>query len=317
MNKSSNKFSVLDYLFVLRPMLFFPGWATLLAGYFVADKSVRFWEISTINALPISNIFMLLLMFGAAMGASFLLNQIQDIESDRGNKKLFFISEGIITKRSAVVESAILIILALFLSVYFNPNVLFLTLAFMLLTGYLYNFPPFNFKDKPWHSLIANSLMGWLAFAIGWASVRPLSAQIIGDSMPYLLLNTALYFYTTLPDMDGDAQSGKQTLAVVYGLKKILIWAFLLFVFSMTIAFINNDFIAQAILLLSLPFFVTTIRNIQTASAVRTTKYTILFFNLVISFKIPYYFGLMVLVFFATRWFFKKRFNYDYPNFKG
>jgi len=28
----------LDYFFVTRPMLFFPGWTTMLAGYFIADK---------------------------------------------------------------------------------------------------------------------------------------------------------------------------------------------------------------------------------------------------------------------------------------
>ena len=72
----------LDYLFLMRPILFFPGWTTLLAGYFSAlgflgmangrflDAGLVFWNGRLLLALA---------AFGAAMGGSFIINKLQDI----------------------------------------------------------------------------------------------------------------------------------------------------------------------------------------------------------------------------------------------
>lgn len=306
----------LDYFFVLRPMLFFPGWTTLLAGYLILDKESLFFNLSQIKDISFWNITLLLLLSAAAMGASFLLNQLKDIESDLENKKLFIISEGYISKRMAIVETGILVVLALGLSVLFSWTVVWLTAGFIVLTGYLYNFKPFALKDAPFSSLIANSLMGWFAFALGWAAVNNLSWYIVLDALPYLFLNTALYFFTTLPDAEGDRKSGKNTIAVRYGTQLTIRLAFLLFVFSILAAFLLKDHMILLILILSAPFFISTIWNYSVGAAVRTTKFVILFFAAAICFKIPVFLILMLAGFFGTRWYFKKRFNYDYPNFK-
>ena len=169
----------LDYFFVLRPMLFFPGWTTLLAGYLISDKATLFFNLSPIKAVPFLEISLLLLLSAAAMGTSFLLNQLKDIESDLENKKLFIISEGYISKQMAIAETVVLVMLALGLAVLFSRTVIWLTVGFIVLTGYLYNFKPFALKDAPLSSLIANSLMGWFAFALGWAAKNNLTWYII------------------------------------------------------------------------------------------------------------------------------------------
>ena len=78
---------IVDYFYILRPTLFFPGITIFLFG--VKDG----------NGLnPIS--FISLLLFLSIM---YLTNQIYDIENDRFNNKLFFLSKDIISKKNALI----------------------------------------------------------------------------------------------------------------------------------------------------------------------------------------------------------------------
>jgi 4-hydroxybenzoate polyprenyltransferase len=154
--------SWLDYIFVLRPMLFYPGWSTLLAGYFIAAanySTVINWSLTNIDHAVV---FTLLLSFAAVMGGSFILNQLQDVESDRQNKKLFIIGGGLLKRKYLVIETVILPVLALILALTLSLRVALLILSFFLVTGILYNFQPAAMKDRPWGSLAANMIMGGL-----------------------------------------------------------------------------------------------------------------------------------------------------------
>jgi len=319
MNSNNKKTSLrfLDYFFVLRPMLFFPGWSTLLAGYLIAYKSRLFLTYNEFNNLDLIGIGLVLFIFGSAMGISFLLNQLEDIESDRRNNKLFIISEGHITKKSVIFESITLGLISIFLAFCLSYQVGIIVIAFIVVTGFFYNFKPINLKDKPWGSLMANALMGWIAFAFGWSMQFSWSFKLVIDSIPYLFFNTALYLFTILPDLQGDKITSKHTLAVIFGINKIIFFSFSLYVTSFISAIFLDDWTALFFTILALPFFILTIRNNDIVSAVRTTKFSILFFAVAICLKIPYYLVLMVLLFFLTRWYFYKRFNFNYPNFKG
>jgi 1,4-dihydroxy-2-naphthoate octaprenyltransferase len=133
--------------------------------------------------------------------------------------------------------------------------------------------------------------------------------------LPYLFFNTALYFYTTLPDIEGDRKSHKHTLAVDYGIKPLLRAAFLLYILSGLSAFYFGDIQALFFIVLSLPFFIMTVVKMNIESAILTTKFSILFYSLAVCFKIPPYFLLMAALFFFSRWYFKKRFGLNYPSF--
>jgi 4-hydroxybenzoate polyprenyltransferase len=314
-NKINKIVSALDYFFVLRPMLFFPGWSTLLAGYFIAQREHLFLQ-SFDNPLynPVK-IAVLLFSFAAAMGASFLLNQLRDIASDKENDKLYFISKGFIKKKAALWEVVFLTLIALLTALYISLPVLIVVVLFIILTGYLYNYQPFIMKDKPWLSLLANAGMGFLAFTMGWLGAQEYSVHLFYDTLPYLFFNTALYFYTTMPDIEGDKKSHKHTLAVDYGIKPLLWAAFVLYLLSAVTAYFLWDMQALFFIVFSSPFFVITIVKLDTDSAVRTTKFSILFYALAICFKLPVYFLLMVALFFFTKWYFKVRFNVIYPSF--
>lgn len=317
-NNSKNSFlRFFDYLFVLRPMLFFPGWSTMLAGYLIGYKARLYLSYSELRNLQYIEIAILFIVFGSAMGLSFLLNQLEDIESDRKNNKLFLISEGHITKKAVIVESIILGFISISLAFVLSKQIGILIILFIFLTGFLYNYKPVNFKDKPLESLVSNALMGWLAFALGWSLQDSWSIKLLLDSMPYLFFNTALYLFTTLPDLQGDKSTSKRTLAVILGLRKVIIFSFSLYAISLLTAIFFNDWTALFFTTMAFPFFISTIWNNDIVSAVRTTKFSILFFAVAICLKIPLYLILMVVLFFITRWYFYRRFNFDYPNFSG
>ncbi len=309
---------ILDYFFVLRPMLFLPGWSTLLAGYFVFSRGTVFPTYNAILSIDYLRIILGMLAFASAMGAAFLLNQLEDIESDRENNKLFFFADEIITKKEALVETFLLIGLALFTSAYLGLYVFLWLVCFLIVTGYLYNYSPFSLKNRPLLSLASNALMGGLAFAVGWSlnNSQP-GLVIIVDMLPYLFLNTALYFFTTLPDIEGDVKSRKETLAVKYGTKKIIIVALFCYALSVGFAVLNKDYFIGLILAVSAPQYIRLILIQQVKYAIKTTKYTILFFSIAICIKIPFYLIVISGIILLTKWYYRYRFNFDYPNIKG
>ncbi len=309
--------SWLDYLFVLRPMLFYPGWSTLLAGYFIASSTnspVINWPLTNIDY---PTVFLLLLSFAAVMGSSFILNQLEDVESDRQNNKLFIISGGLLKRNYLVIETVMLTLLSLSLALILSLQIALLILSFFLITGILYNFQPVAMKDRPWGSLAANMIMGGLAFAIGWCAAQTCSFKLIEDLLPYLFFNTALYLFTTLPDIAGDIQADKKTLAVIFGKTGIIRAAFLLYLVGFICAVMFSDELALIFYVLSLPFFFMTVITNSIADTLRATKFGILFFALGICLHWPLYFLLMVTGFYASRFYFRRRFNFNYPNFSG
>lgn len=314
---TSSLIKSLDYFFVLRPVLFVPGWSTLLAGYLIASKNTLFFEADDILNHNYIEISILLILFSCAMGASFLLNQMRDVESDLKNNKLFFLSEKHISKKVAIVEIILLISTAIILAFSFNILVVIDTVLFIIITGYLYNFEPFNLKDKPWGSVAANSAMGFLAFAIGWHSLQEYTGSVWVDVLPYLFFNTALYFYTILPDVPGDKNSNKLTLAVIKGEKFVINISTLCFVVAIILTFILKDSFALFFILVTFPFSLYAFIKKEISSTIRATKFGIFFFSVVICLKLPHYFILLLTVFIMTKWYFKIRFQYNYPNFKG
>jgi len=311
----------LDHFFITRPMLFFPGWNTLLAGYLnsVDDIHPVSQAIEGLTSFHFWNFDLILVMmaFMFAMGSSFILNQIADVETDRKNKKLFLIDEHFLSKKSASVEAAILILLSLSIGFLVNFTILLLIVIFLFITAYLYNFKPFEFKNKPFSGLLLNSMMGWLAFALGWFIHRELTLAFILASLPYLFLNTGLYLLTTLPDMTGDQSSLKQTFSVIFGFRKTVILAGLLYLLSLIVAIFLKDQIILVIDLLLFLYFIKMLIGMALSTSVKFIKMAIFFFSLLISFKFPFYLVIMIFVYFLTRYYYRQRFDFDYPNFRG
>jgi len=314
---SRDRLALLDYFFVLRPILFFPGWSTLLAGYLIVYKGSLYQLMIAEPEIDYPQLGILMISFGLLMGSTFVINQICDIESDHKNRKLFFIAEGMIPVKTAFFEVLILSAAAVIMGFYLNTEVGIIYLLFFLFTGILYNYAPFNLKNRPWGSLIANAAMGGLAFAAGWLAVNPWHPEILHDIIPYICFNTALYFFTTFPDIEGDRAAGKKTLAVIFGHEKVILFSFMLYLGGTFAVILLKDMQAAVFYALSLPFFVRTLWTREISDSIRTTKFGIFFFALAMCLKWPLYLIVMITGFFGTRLYYKKRFGFSYPNFLG
>ncbi len=314
-----NSLKPLDYFFLMRPVLFFPGWATLLAGYAAAARSRPF-----VDALRQGLMFQdggrlaaALFSFAAAMGGCFVLNQMRDISSDRRNNKLFLLGEGYVSPRAALIEASLLTASALITAALINAAFFGLVAAFILLTGWLYNLPPFPLKDRPLGGLAANVIMGWLAFALGRSLCEPMDLRLLAVSLPYVLFNTALYFLTTLPDYEGDRAAGKITFPVRYGLQRTIIVSLAFFVASAAVSFFQRN---QTMLLIgaaAAPFMTRLALRRTVPAAVVAVKAGIAAFALTMCLLFPFFLPLLATLFFFTRFYYRRRFNFDYPNFRG
>lgn len=302
-------------------MLFFPGWNTLLAGFLVANNEMFFIDQIRNQTFEghfwISSLVLTMVVFMAAMGGSFVLNQVKDVQSDQKNKKLFILGEKHINVRAAIFESIFLLSMSLLISLSISFVMFVLIAAFILITGYLYNFKPFNYKDRPIGGLLLNILMGWIAFTIGWVVKADLNMNLIIESLPYFFLNTSLYFLTIVPDSKGDELSGKKTFCVRFGMKTTIRVSFLFYIVSLILCFILNDQFLLIVNLLILYWMFYLLLKVSIDNAIKAVKMAIFFFSIIICLKFPTYFLLMVGFFYLTKFYYQKRFQFNYPNFRG
>jgi 4-hydroxybenzoate polyprenyltransferase len=126
----------------------------------------------------------------------------------------------------------------------------------------------------------------------------------------------AVAVLTTVPDMEGDAESGKKTFALIYRVRKTTIIAALLCFISAIGGWITQDRIIFWPAILSSPIFILAV-FLQTKEAViLSIKFSILLLSLSVGLRFPWYLVLMGIYFFGARWYYRKRFNIDYPSFK-
>ncbi|HCL00676.1 MAG TPA: hypothetical protein DHW42_11305 [Candidatus Marinimicrobia bacterium] len=304
----------LDYLFILRPTLFFPVWIITLAGYSAfstVNESVIFWRTS-VDWMIVFNFFILTL----AAGATFILNQLQDIETDRDNKKLFLISENYVQPEKAKKIAYILI--AVSLVIYLVQGILiFVALALFLLSwGYLYNFPPFTWKDHPISGIITNLIGGIFLFLIGWLMAGEFQTAAFLQMIPYLFAWGSVALLTTLPDEKGDSRHKKETFAIKYGRKSTVWTAFIWVVLAFAIGMLRHDPIITHPVLISLPLYIIMLFKPNDVWVLRTIRYPLLFIGLMLCVQFPYFFLVLFLNFYISKIYYINRFNLDYPTFK-
>jgi 4-hydroxybenzoate polyprenyltransferase len=293
----------LDYLFITRPVLMPPVWTILLLGYHQASP-FSVYE---------NSIGLVFLLISFSIGAVYILNQIHDIESDRINKKLFFLAEGLMPVKDARVETILLISIGIIgaFMISFQLGILFI-LGFVF--GFLYSAPPFSLKNRHIWGLLSNALgHGSLTFLIGWCVISNLSLEAFLFSLPYLLAVAAVYLNTTLPDIEGDRKVKKITLGVKLGISKSC-WLSVIFVLSsLFLALVVKDWVFMLAGGLCFPFFLFAALTKKAKQIILSSKMGVLFLTLAAAFFYPWYFIILVLGFLGTRIYYKVRFNMTYP----
>lgn len=317
-SRSSALLLALDYVFILRPTHFFPLWATFFAGYVTASQSPVF----STSPFP----FLAFLVSTFTAGHIYLFNQIADVETDRINRKLFILADGYVRLPVIWAEGIVLVLLSLGLAWLISLE-FFLTVLFSTALGLSYTF--LGFMNRPILSLVMNSVGGAVTFVAGVYALEPsaLAArgisfwQILFWSLPHLLAYAAVSALVTLPDMDGDARCGKQTVALEYGVRWTLQFAFLADALALLLSLLTLNwhciFTIGVAALCSLPLFWYAARHQDASKIFAPVKYSMLALTLSVSIFLPPLLLLVILNFLACKAYYRSRFGVNYPNFQS
>jgi 4-hydroxybenzoate polyprenyltransferase len=306
-----------DYFFVLRPTLFFPVWTLVLAGHWA---QTRFTGDQPFTLLPIreANLFLIFAttLFTLLMGGVFLVNQIKDVESDRLNNKLYLIANGDISVRSAVIETALIISLPIALMSFIRLDLATIMTVSFIVLGWFYSCAPLHLKNHPIGGLIANFMGGYIVFFFGWMIDGRASFEMVFRATPYALGLVAVFFFTTIPDVSGDRAAHKVTVAVRYGIGPVLRAGLITDLLAIGAAIWTRDIVIAMSTVLALPFFVFAAGRKTVVQVLQTGKFATLFLSLFICIRFPLYFLLILIVYFTSKWYYKSRFELDYPSFR-
>jgi 4-hydroxybenzoate polyprenyltransferase len=296
--------TVLDYLFFLRPVLLPPVWTIALLGTIRSglthEMHVGLWVVFFLHLT-------------ALFGGVYTLNQICDVESDKLNKKLYFIPEGIISINSAWRFTIALEVLALSLSILFGWRHLLLT-AFIVILGILYSVGSAPWKNHPLLGLISNAVgHGFVVFLFGFvATACPITESWLTGAA-YSLGVGAVYLATTVPDVEGDRLTGKRTPAVQWGERMTMIAAVAMVGTAIGLAaWIGDRYLAIAGIA-AFPLFV--LSMIRPSNAASAAKVAVGALSIAAAIAYPPYLILLISGFVGTRLFFRWRFGISYPNF--
>ena len=281
-----------------------PVWTILLLGHHQGSR----------YATSDKSLFWLFLFSTFFIGGVYLLNQIYDLETDRKNKKLFFLAEGHISKKNAWVLTVFLYLFSV-LPAYGLSLTIGIIFTLGLIFSFIYSAPPFTLKNKTYGGILTNLLShGSLVFIAGFCARADFSLRAVLFSLPYAFAVSAVYINTTLPDIEGDKTVGKITFGTRFGILKSTIVSTTLVLLSIILSIIILDlpFLFSAII--SFPFYLLALLTKEAGKSVLASKVSILFLSLAAGYFYSWYFIILILGFSGTRLYYKERFNLEYPS---
>ena len=205
---------------------------------------------SVLFALPQTDRFALVLVaFGLATSAVFILNQIIDQKNDKENnlKKDLPIASGKVPPRVALALFFTFTVISLTLAFITSLSTFLLLLLYLFLwTGY--SSPPFSFKNRPIIDLIVCGVgSGVLPFLIGLQTSSQLTIDFAFPwvvrryqdafltAVPLFLIQAAGQVFQVVGDQQADAAAGVNTFAVKYGKKTSLRLASALIILTLSL----------------------------------------------------------------------------------
>ena len=310
--KKSRILTLLDYLFVLRPTLFFPIWTIALVGAYAAKRYSESWE-----PLGFWYGFIVFTLYTLTIGAVYLINNIIDRRNDAANNKVFLIADEFIPPHRALVYLSLLLIVITALSIMVSIKLFWWFAAMFLILGVAYSVPPFSLKDRPVGGLLTNVVSGFGLFGFGWYLYAPIDGiSVWWHSLPYVIAWVSISMLTTIPDSYGDALDQKETVAVAIGHSKTQDYAFLLLGAALLFSFLTWDWVIGVTGLMALPFYTNMWRKRSVQSTLMAIRWGISFLSFSMFFAFPPYFIACFILFFLARWYYRGRFNIDYPTWK-
>jgi 1,4-dihydroxy-2-naphthoate octaprenyltransferase len=182
----------------------------------------------------------------------------------------------------------------------------------IILLGLAYSLPVIRLKDRPLGGLAANALA--YGFFIPILAARPVySLDDLYSAVPYVLAIAAGYVFTAIPDLPGDKESGKKTIAVILGAgpARVIGTAFIS-VTAFAGFFVGNWELGVTALIgtaIGLVSCVKTNRSADLAAA----KIPIFILLLFTAAHFPFFLLVILLTIILTRAYYKLKFDVTYP----
>jgi 4-hydroxybenzoate polyprenyltransferase len=319
---------LLDSFFLLRIPLLAPVWTIFLLGWITGNSHAVpggfFLNPSLIK--DIADAWILLGGFSLVVASIYVVNQIADIESDRINHKLFILPNGFVSIRAAWILAVVCGVSGMSIAFFYGKIFIFFFIASLFL-GYLYNLPPAVLKNKAIGGVIANSLgHGMITYLVGWYCAhldQPYQWNLffsgVLSSLGPTMANGAVFLATTVPDSEGDRNTGKVTFCVKYGEKTTAKFAAFLCVVSLVCSFFMkfNAWVMIIPALISVIFFVYFAMSTRKELAFRAFKWPVFLLSFAVVVFQPEYGLLIIATFTGSRMYYKWRFNINYPTFKS
>lgn len=284
-------------------MLLLPTWSIyLLTSRFIYGNG----EFEIGSKLILAGITLI------TIGAYFI-NQIYDFETDRINKKLGFLQQGLINKNEMM---AAFIVASIFPPIAgFAVDIkIGLIMMVMVLLGIAYSVPPIRLKDRPLGGLMAN--------AIAYGALVPLSVPGFMDSADisrifivicFFMMVAAGYLLTVIPDRQGDRKSEKSTLAIRWSDRPIILLALAFLLVASYSAHNLNNILLVIICSVSIVLFILALLIGRNSVIFFACKFPILLLSLLAGYYFPTYFVFLLVLLILTRLYYNRRFGIVYP----
>lgn len=296
---------LLDPFFVLRPTLMFPLWTMTLAGAGLVKQDI------TISPF---RWFLLSVALSAMFGLVYFLNQIKDKKTDKINNKLFLIANGVFSRSQIIIETILLILLAVICLILSDFGHIGLwMMGLFVLIGLLYNYTPFALKQHPWGGMVAYALSGWMFLRLG-QMIYGYNSELLYES-PYIFAFIVGCLLTNLPDLEGDKAADKRTFTVVYGINTTIITGITGYSISLILGLYARDWVIFIPPACTLPFLIYGYFSKNLDLVVRANKWAIFLLSVTVGIKFPVYLVAIILYFPLARWYHKARFGINYPSF--
>ncbi len=306
----------LDYIFLLRPTLFFAVWVMVVLGMAssrFATEDFPLW----FSQVDLNTLF-LFIGISCISSSTFILNQILDVDGDRENKKLFLL-EKYIPIENAYKAHSVLLGLGIIFTGFGNLTLIPIAILIYLLWGIAYNKKPFEWKKHPLFGLLTNAVVGILLFLIGWVHINGFTSLQTENFIPFLLTYTfcftAVSLLTMIPDMDGDKKDSANTFPLYFGRRVSVMLATCLVCLAFYISLLKNDPVASTATIASIPFFLyALIRNLD-KDILRAIRYPIFLLNFFVFAIYPWLAVAVVSVYYFAKYYYWHRFDLHYPTF--
>lgn len=302
---------IIDYIFLLRPIVMIPIWFFFLIGLW---HGCRLQHQTLLGQwLPQARELLAFFIYSLVGGGIYVINQIYDRETDRVNRKLFLLADGCIPVFSAWIYWIGLNLTAIILSFFYSLSFLICVVVSVIL-GILYSVRPFHFKGRPILDMVSNAVgngfLNTLAGFLVWQTYRNDFAVIM---VPYMLATAAVYLVTTIADIPGDRLAGDRTTGVWLGSRYTGMLAVVLMGLSILIGWRQENWLAFFPAVLSFPFFIWAMLSRGVHHFLQAARVCTALMAGGIGLIYPWFILFLLVIVGFSRWYYLKRFGLVYP----